>query len=99
MDLGADGWATFRHVTLPQLATALIAGGLLAFALSFDEVVVTYFTAGTQETLPLWIFNNLRLPNQVPQVNVVAVVVIVLSAVPVFLAQRLMRDAGAYTGR
>jgi putative spermidine/putrescine transport system permease protein len=99
MDLGADGWATFRHVTLPQLATALVAGGLLAFALSFDEVVVTYFTAGTQETLPLWIFNNLRLPNQVPQVNVVAVVVIVLSAVPVFLAQRLMRDAGAYTGR
>ncbi|HWG07735.1 MAG TPA: ABC transporter permease, partial [Solirubrobacteraceae bacterium] len=61
MDLGADGWQTFRHVTLPVVATALVAGGLLAFALSFDEVVVTTFTAGAQNTLPLWIFGNIRL--------------------------------------
>jgi len=100
MDLGADGWQTFRHVTLPSIATALVAGGLLAFALSFDEVIVTYFTAGTRETLPLWIFQQLKLPNQAPQVNVVAVSVIVLTFIPVLLAQRLMRsDAGALRGR
>ncbi len=89
MDLGADTWQTFRHVTLPVVGTALLAGGLLAFALSFDEVIVTTFTAGTQQTLPIWIFNNLRLPNQRPIVNVVAVLVILLSAIPVYLAQRL----------
>ncbi|HEY6056925.1 MAG TPA: ABC transporter permease [Candidatus Limnocylindrales bacterium] len=89
MDLGADTWQTFRHVTLAVIGTALLAGGLLAFALSFDEVIVTTFTAGTQQTLPIWIFNNLRLPNQRPIVNVVAVLVILLSAVPVYLAQRL----------
>jgi len=96
MDLGADTWQTFRHVTLPILGTALLAGGLLAFALSFDEVIVTTFTAGTQETLPIWILSNLRLPNQRPIVNVVAVVVILLSAIPVYLAQRISTDpAGA----
>jgi putative spermidine/putrescine transport system permease protein len=89
MDLGADPWQTFRYVTLPVIGTALLAGGLLAFALSFDEVIVTTFTAGTQQTLPLWIFSNLKLPNQRPLVNVVAVVVIVASAIPVYLAQRL----------
>lgn len=99
MDLGADGWATFRHVTLPNLATALVAGGLLAFALSFDEVVVTYFTAGAQNTLPLWIFNELRLPNQAPQINVVALGVIIVTFIPVLLAQRLMRDTGGVAGR
>ena len=99
MDLGADGWLTFRHVTLPTMATALVAGGLLAFALSFDEVIVTYFTAGAQQTLPLWIFNELRLPNQAPQVNVVALGVILVTFVPVLLAQRLMRDTGGLTGR
>ena len=98
-DLGADGWQTFRNVTLPSLRSALVAGALLAFALSFDEIVVTYFTAGTQETLPLWIFGNMRLPNQAPQVNVVAVAMIVLTAIPVFLAQRLMRETGGLTGR
>src|SRR3954453_13787340 len=99
-DLGADGWQTFRHITLPSVATALVAGGLLAFALSFDEVIVTYFTAGTRETLPLWIFQQLKLPNQAPQVNVVAVSVILLTFIPVLLAQRLMRsDAGALRGR
>ena len=99
MDLGADGWQTFQHVSLPNLATALVAGGLLAFALSFDEVVVTNFTAGTQETLPLWIYNQFRLPNTAQEVNAVAVFVIALTALPVYFAQRLMRDSGGLTGR
>jgi putative spermidine/putrescine transport system permease protein len=99
MDLGADGWQTFRHVTLPNMATALVAGGLLAFALSFDEVVVTLFTAGSQETLPLWIYRQFRLPNAAPEANAVAVFVIALTAVPVYLAQRLMRDTGGITSR
>ena len=89
MDLGADGWQTFRFVTLPMIATALVAGGLLAFALSFDEIVVTTFTAGTQETIPIWIFNHLRQANQRPIVNVVALVLILLSTIPVYLASRL----------
>ena len=99
MDLGADGLTTFRYVTLPSLSGALVAGGLLAFALSFDEVIVTLFVAGAQNTLPLWIFNELRLPNQAPQVNVVALAVILLTLVPVLLAQRLMRDTGGIAGR
>ncbi|MDX6723792.1 MAG: putative spermidine/putrescine transport system permease protein [Solirubrobacteraceae bacterium] len=94
MDLGADGWQTFRHVTLPVVATALVAGGLLAFALSFDEVIVTTFTAGAQNTLPLWIFGNIRQGQNLPQVNVVVLLVIVLTFVPVMLAQRLTRDTG-----
>lgn len=94
MDLGADGWQTFRHVTLPIVATALVAGGLLAFALSFDEVVVTTFTAGAQNTLPLWIFGKIRLGQQLPQVNVVVLFVILVTIVPVTLAQRLTRDTG-----
>ena len=98
MDLGASGWQTFRHVTLPNLSTALVAGGLLAFALSFDEVVVTLFTAGPQETLPLWIYNQFRLPNTAPEANAVAVFVIALTAIPVVLAQRLMRDEGGAQG-
>jgi putative spermidine/putrescine transport system permease protein len=94
MDLGADGLQTFRFVTLPMIATALVAGGLLAFALSFDEIVVTTFTAGAQSTLPIWIFGNIRLGQQLPQVNVVVLFVIVLSVIPVALAQRLTRDTG-----
>jgi putative spermidine/putrescine transport system permease protein len=94
MDLGADGWQTFRLVTLPVIATALVAGGLLAFALSFDEIVVTIFTAGAQNTLPIWIFGNIRLGQQLPQVNVVVLFVILLSVIPVVLAQRLTRDTG-----
>lgn len=94
MDLGADSWQTFRHVTFPVVRTALLAGGLLAFALSFDEVIVTTFTAGTQATLPIWILNNLRQANQRPIVNVVAILVILLSAIPVYLAQRLSADSG-----
>jgi len=90
MDLGAGTFTTFRLVTLPLLRSALLAGGLLAFALSFDEIIVTTFTAGArEETLPLWIFNNLFRPNQAPVVNVVAAVLIVASIVPIWLAQRL----------
>jgi putative spermidine/putrescine transport system permease protein len=94
MDLGADGWQTFRRVTLPMVATALVAGGLLAFALSFDEVIVTTFTAGAQNTLPLWIFGNIRLGQNLPQTNVVVLFVILVTIVPVTLAQRLTRDIG-----
>jgi putative spermidine/putrescine transport system permease protein len=94
MDLGADGWQTFRFVMLPAIGTALVAGALLAFALSFDEIIVTNFTSGTETTLPKWIFNNLRLPNQRPQVNVVAAVVVLASFIPVYLAQRLTQEPG-----
>ena len=93
MDLGADTLQTFRHVTLPVIAGAVLAGGLLAFALSFDEIIVTTFTAGTESTLPIWILANLRLPNQRPIVNVVAVFMIVLSAIPVYLSYRLSSDS------
>jgi putative spermidine/putrescine transport system permease protein len=94
MDLGADGWQTFRFITLPMIATSLVAGGLLAFALSFDEIVVTTFTAGAQNTLPIWIFGNIRLGQQLPQVNVVVLFVILVSLIPVVLARRLTRDTG-----
>jgi putative spermidine/putrescine transport system permease protein len=93
-DLGADGWQTFRFVTWPVLSTALVAGGLLAFALSFDEVVVTYFTAGAQNTLPLLILGYIRIGQQLPVVNAIAFAMILLTVVPVALAQRLMRDTG-----
>jgi putative spermidine/putrescine transport system permease protein len=90
MDLGADGLTTFWRVTLPALRSALVAGGLLAFALSFDEIVVTQFTSGPGvQTLPLWIFDNLFRPTQGPIVNVVAAALIVIFIVPVYLAQRL----------
>jgi putative spermidine/putrescine transport system permease protein len=94
MDLGADGWQTFRLVTLPVISTALVAGALLAFALSFDEVIVTTFTAGAENTLPIWIYGNLRLGQQLPQVNVVVFFVIAATIVPVTIAQRLTRDTG-----
>jgi putative spermidine/putrescine transport system permease protein len=97
-DLGADPWQTFRHITLPNMATALVAGGLLAFALSFDEIIVTLFTIGAgQQTLPIWIFDNLFRPNQEPVVNVVALVVVLLSIIPVYLAHRLTREEGGAT--
>ena len=89
-DLGAGPFTTFRLVTFPMLRSALLAGGLLAFALSFDEIIVTTFTAGAgEQTLPIWIFQNLFRPNQAPVVNVVAAVLIVVSIVPIYLAQRL----------
>jgi putative spermidine/putrescine transport system permease protein len=92
MDLGANSWTTFRFVTFPTLRTALVAGGLLAFALSLDEIIVTTFTIGQQETLPIWIFSNYARPNQLPIVNVVGLGVIILSIVPVYLANRLSQD-------
>jgi putative spermidine/putrescine transport system permease protein len=94
MDLGADGWQTFRFVVWPVLATALVAGGLLAFALSFDEVIVTTFTAGAQTTLPIFILDNLRQGQQFPIINVIALAVILLTVIPVTIAQRLTRDTG-----
>jgi putative spermidine/putrescine transport system permease protein len=94
-DLGAHTWQTFRFVTLPQMRTALAAGALLAFALSFDEIIVTNFTiGGGEETLPIWIFRNLFRPQQLPIVNAVAVIVILLSIIPVYLAHRLTREEG-----
>jgi putative spermidine/putrescine transport system permease protein len=93
-DLGASSFTTFRLITFPLLRSALLAGGLLAFALSFDEIIVTTFTAGAnQQTLPIWIFNNLFRPNQAPIVNVIAAALIVVSIVPVWLAQRISGDA------
>ena len=91
-DLGASGLQTFRFVVFPQLRSALVAGALLAFALSFDEIIVTTFTAGQQQTLPIWIFANLSRPRQLPIVNVVAVLAIVLSLIPVWIAQRITAD-------
>jgi len=91
-DLGAHSFQAFWTITLPQMRSALVAGALLAFALSFDEVIVTTFTAGSSETLPIWILSNLSRPNQLPIVNVVAVLAIVLSLIPVWLAQRLSAD-------
>ena len=93
-DLGADSFQTFRFVTWPVVSTALIAGGLLAFALSFDEVVVTTFTAGAQTTLPIFILDNLRQGQQLPVINVIALVVILLTIIPVAIAQRLTRETG-----
>jgi putative spermidine/putrescine transport system permease protein len=99
MDLGADTFTTFRRITFPAIRTALLAGALLAFALSFDEIIVTNFTAGTgSQTLPLWIFTNYQRPNNLPLVNVAAVFVLALSIVPVYLASRLTTDPAA-TGR
>jgi putative spermidine/putrescine transport system permease protein len=89
MDLGANAFQTFRHVVLPNIATALLAGGMLAFALSFDEVIVTTFTAGQQTTLPIWIFSQLTRPRDRPVTNVVALFVILITVIPIFLAQRL----------
>jgi putative spermidine/putrescine transport system permease protein len=100
-DLGAHTWQTFRHVTFPGMKSALIAGGLLAFALSFDEIIVTNFTIGAgEQTLPIWIFSNLFRPHELPIVNAVAVLMILISIIPVYLAHRLSREeAGATGGR
>jgi len=93
-DLGAHGFFTFRTITLPTLSTALISGALLAFALSFDEVIVTTFTAGAQNTLPLWIFGAIRLGQQLPEVNVVVMAILALTVVPVAVAARLTGAGG-----
>jgi putative spermidine/putrescine transport system permease protein len=89
MDLGADGWQTFRYVTFPAIRTAVVAGALLAFALSFDEIVVTNLTSGNEITIPKFIYNNMRQPRNRPIVNVVAVVVVLVMLIPIYLAQRL----------
>jgi putative spermidine/putrescine transport system permease protein len=91
MDLGARGWQTFRHVLLPQLTPALVTGAMLAFALSFDEIIVTTFTAGQQQTLPIWIFSSLVRPRQRPVTNVVALLVVAVTFVPIILSQRYAR--------
>ena len=92
MDLGANSLQTCRHVILPNLATALLAGGMLAFALSFDEIIVTTFTAGQQTTLPIWMLNELIRPHQRPVTNVAAIIVMAITFVPILLAYYLTRD-------
>lgn len=97
MDLGANGIETFYYVILPQIASALLAGGMLAFALSFDEVIVTTFTAGQQATLPIWMLNELIRPRQRPVTNVVAIIVIAVTFLPILAAYYLTRE-GEHTG-
>jgi putative spermidine/putrescine transport system permease protein len=89
MDLGADGFTTFRYVTFPAIRTAVLAGALLAFGLSFDEIIVTYYLAGTTSTLPVWIYNNITRPFSQPEVFAVATAVLVISVVPVYIAVKL----------
>jgi putative spermidine/putrescine transport system permease protein len=97
-DLGADSWLTFRHITLPGMATALLSGALLSFALSFDEIIVTLFTAGAgTQTIPIWIFASIQRPTELPVVNVVALVLLLLSVVPVYLAQRIAGETAGIT--
>jgi putative spermidine/putrescine transport system permease protein len=93
MDLGAHGFQTLRYIVMPQIATALLAGGMLAFALSFDEIIVTLFTSGHQKTLPIWIYNELFRPRERPVTNVVAVIVVAVTFVPILLAYRLTAEA------
>jgi putative spermidine/putrescine transport system permease protein len=98
MDLGASAFQTFRYIVLPNIATALLAGGMLAFALSFDEVIVTTFTAGQQETLPIWMFNQLTKPRQRPVTNIAALFVIAVTFVPILLAHRLTSGTSETAG-
>ena len=98
MDLGADGFQTFRHVVLPNIATALLAGGMLAFALSFDEVIVTTFTAGQNSTLPIWMLTELVRPRQRPITNVVAVFVVAVTFFPILAAFYLTRGTENVSG-
>ena len=97
-DLGATGFQTFRHVVLPNIATALLAGGMLAFALSFDEVIVTTFTAGQQQTLPIWMLDELVRPRQRPVTNVVAMVVVIVTFLPILGAYYLTRGGTGIDG-
>ncbi|GAB80772.1 ABC transporter permease [Shimwellia blattae] len=98
MDLGADGWQTFRYIVLPNLRSALLAGGMLAFALSFDEIIVTTFTAGHERTLPLWLLNQLGRPRDVPVTNVVALLVMLVTTIPILGAWWLTRDGDSVAG-
>jgi len=97
-DLGADGFQTFRYIVLPNIGTALLAGGMLAFALSFDEVIVTTFTAGQQQTLPIWMLEELVRPRQRPVTNVVAMVVVLVTLLPILAAYYLTRDGDQVAG-
>lgn len=97
-DLGANGFQTFRYVLLPNLGSALLAGGMLAFALSFDEVIVTTFTAGQQSTLPIWMLNELVRPRQRPVTNVVAIIVFVATFLPILAAYYLTREGSETAG-
>jgi putative spermidine/putrescine transport system permease protein len=92
MDLGATNWQTFRNVILPNMATALLAGGMLAFALSFDEIIVTTFTAGQERTLPIWIFDQLTRPRDRPVTNVAAIIVVLTTILPIYLAYRFTQQ-------
>ncbi len=95
MDLGASGLQTFRYVLLPSVGSALLAGGILAFALSFDEIIVTTFTrGGPDKTLPIWIFDSLNRPRNRPVLNVVALVVMAATLVPIAIAQRIAGNSG-----
>ena len=98
MDLGADGFQTLRHIILPNLGTALLAGGMLAFALSFDEVIVTTFTAGQQSTLPIWMLEELVRPRQRPVTNVVAMVVVLVTLLPILGAYYLTKGDDLIAG-
>ena len=98
MDLGADGFQTFRYVILPNIGTALLAGGMLAFALSFDEVIVTTFTGGQQQTLPIWMLEELIRPRERPVTNVVAMVVVLVTFIPILAAYYLTRDGDQIAG-
>ncbi|HSH71841.1 MAG TPA: ABC transporter permease [Methylophilaceae bacterium] len=98
MDLGADGFTTFRHIIMPQLATALLAGALLAFALSFDELIVTIFTAGHETTLPIWLLNQLARPRDAAITNVVAMMVMLITSLPIIAAYYLTRGTGSVDG-
>ena len=98
MDLGADSVQTLRYVILPNLATALLVGGMLAFALSFDEVIVTTFTAGQQTTLPIWMYQELIRPRDRPVTNVVALIIVVFTTIPILLAYYLTRDGQDVAG-
>ena len=98
-DLGGDSFTTFRRVTLPAVGTALLSGALLAFGLSFDEIIVTIFTAGAgTQTIPIWIYGAIQRPNELPVVNVVALVLVLISIVPVYIAQRLTDDPSSSAG-
>ncbi|WP_225772138.1 ABC transporter permease [Pseudomonas sp. Marseille-Q5115] len=98
MDLGADGWQTFRYIMLPNLGSALLAGGMLAFALSFDEIIVTTFTAGNERTLPIWLLNQLARPRDVPVTNVVALLVMLVTMLPILGAYYLTRGGESVAG-
>jgi putative spermidine/putrescine transport system permease protein len=99
MDLGANSFQTFWHIVLPNIATSLLAGAILAFSLSFDEVIVTTFTAGNQQTLPIWIFSQMLKPRNRPITNVTALLVVLITAIPILIAQKITSEAADTEGK